>query len=483
MKRYIAILLFVVALPVAAAAQMRTSYFMEGSTFRTDMNPALAPTRGYISFPALGGLGVDVNSNFLSIQNMLYPTDDGLALFMHRDVDRNDFLKRLPRNNNLGISLSEQIFGVGHHTKRLFWSVGMNMKMNVDVNIPKSFFSLLTNLSQGSYSMQNMKLGVNAYMELYAGVAVPVNDFITVGGRLKGLWGMANASLDVTNTTVNINDEKVDAQLAAQMVGCVPMLREVVTPEGEIDLERFGQNGIDMRGLFQHMANVGVAVDLGAEVRLLDDNLRLSAAVTDLGFISWNKQSSLRGSVTGGMAYEGLVVRDITEGFEMNITQKELNIKVDDSNKGYTQRLNCQLNVGAEYAILDNRISFGLLSHTQFCSTFALSELTASVNFKPLNWISASVSHTFLNRNRPGVFGCALNFHPAGLNLFIGADFIDLKFASMTNSNGGRTLLPMRQRSTNLYFGFGFSLGRAKYSKAYKEDLAAGRIKSKPAKR
>ena len=30
------------------SAQMRTAYFMEGSYFRTDMNAALAPTRGYI---------------------------------------------------------------------------------------------------------------------------------------------------------------------------------------------------------------------------------------------------------------------------------------------------------------------------------------------------------------------------------------------------------------------------------------------------
>ena len=41
-----------------SSAQMRTSYFMEGSYFRTDMNAALAPTRGYIKVPFAGGLGV-----------------------------------------------------------------------------------------------------------------------------------------------------------------------------------------------------------------------------------------------------------------------------------------------------------------------------------------------------------------------------------------------------------------------------------------
>ena len=47
-------------------AQLRTSYFMEGTYFRTDMNPALTPTRGYLSLPVMGGFGMSLNNNFLS---------------------------------------------------------------------------------------------------------------------------------------------------------------------------------------------------------------------------------------------------------------------------------------------------------------------------------------------------------------------------------------------------------------------------------
>jgi hypothetical protein len=471
MKRYIAILLFVVALPIAAMAQVRTSYFMEGSTFRTDMNPALAPTRGYVNFPMLGGVSLGVNNNFLSIENMLYPTKEGLVTFMHKSVDRNDFLKRLPRNNTLQLSLSEQLVGFGAHTKRFFWSFGMNVRMDVSANIPKQFFSLVTSLGQGEYSMKNMSLGLNTYMETYLGAAIPIKEIATVGFRVKGLVGMVHASLDVNNTMINVTDESVSARLAGELRGCAPMAKALL-PEGEeVDVDEMLSN-IGKVGIGS-MTNGGVAFDLGAEVRLLDDHLRVSAAVTDLGFISWNKNATVSAKMGGAFAYNGF---DLQTG-EVDLNKEDITFEGVDSPKGYLQRMNCSINVGAEYTILNNRISFGLLSHTKFCQMFNYSELTASVNFKPLRWLTATVSHTLLNKNQPGVFGFALNLHPAGFNLFLGADFIDLKFAPMTAASGNRMLLPVRQRSVNLNMGLGFSLGRAKYSKAYKDDVAAGRVK------
>ena len=51
-----------------ANAQSRTSYFMEGSYFRSEFNPALAPTRGYLMIPGLSGLNLNVGTNFLCIR-------------------------------------------------------------------------------------------------------------------------------------------------------------------------------------------------------------------------------------------------------------------------------------------------------------------------------------------------------------------------------------------------------------------------------
>ena len=481
MKRYIAILILMLMLPTMAMSQVRTSYFMEGSTFRTDMNPALAPTRGYINFPMLGGLSLGLNNNFLSIDNMFYPTKDGLVTFLHKSVDRGDFLKRLPRNNALDLSLSEQIIGFGAHTKRFFWSFGLNLRANADVNIPKEFFSLVTDLGQGTYNMDKMHVGLNAYMEAYLGAAIPIKDIATVGFRVKGLFGFANLAFNVNNMGAVVSDDEVSARLSGELRGSCPMINTSLPVGQPVNMQElfnpnFSLNSID----FKQFGNGGIAVDLGAEVRLVDDHLRLSAAITDLGFISWNRAATVTGKMGTSFAYKGY---DFQKE-EVIANYENFEFVNAGTPKSYLQRLNCSLNVGAEYAILRNRISFGVLSHTKFCQTFAYSELTASVNFKPLNWITATLSHTFLNHNQPGIFGFALNLHPTGFNFFIGADFIDLKFGSATLPNdGGRLLLPVRQCSVNLNMGLGFSLGRAKYTKAYKDDVAAGRVKVKKGKK
>lgn len=482
MKRYIAILIFMVALPVAAASQVRTSYFMEGSTFRTDMNPALAPTRGYVNFPMLGGVSVGLNNNFFSLENMFYPTKGGqLVTFFHKDVDRNDFLRRMPRNNSMELSVSEQIIGFGAHTKRFFWSAGINLRANADINIPKQVFSLVTNLGQGSYDINGMHVGLNSYVEAYVGAAVPIKDFITVGMRIKGLFGVAHGTLRVNNMNLTVSDEAVSARLNGELSGNIPIVNSNLqegeeVPPGEIIDPDFSP----MNLLPEKFSNGGLAVDLGAEVRLLDDRLRVSAALVDLGFIRWGRASSVSGNLGGSFSYMGF---DFDEE-EIDTNKEDITfVSGASTKKGMTTRLNCSLNFGAEYTILDHRIGFGLLSHTKFCQSFAFTELTASVNFKPLDWLTATLSHTFLHRNQPGVIGFALNIHPKGFNLFLGADFIDFKYGSLSvGERGKRLLLPVRQRSMNLNVGLGFSLGRATYTKAYKDGVASGKIKAKKVK-
>lgn len=42
---------------------------MEGSTFRSQLNPAFAPLRGYVNIPVLGGVQVNASGN-LSVSDI-----------------------------------------------------------------------------------------------------------------------------------------------------------------------------------------------------------------------------------------------------------------------------------------------------------------------------------------------------------------------------------------------------------------------------
>lgn len=68
-----------------AVAQTPSAYFMEGSTFRSQLNPAFAPLRGYVNIPVLGGVQVNVSGN-LSVSDIFYPVNGSLVTLFDKNV-------------------------------------------------------------------------------------------------------------------------------------------------------------------------------------------------------------------------------------------------------------------------------------------------------------------------------------------------------------------------------------------------------------
>ena len=118
----------------------------------------------------------------------------------------------------------------------------------------------------------------------------------------------------------------------------------------------------------------GAAIDLGTEVRLLNNHLKISAAVTDLGFISWQPQTHINGEVDGNFYFNGfnLSTGEAETGAEI-VTD---NLVMPSNPTSYTTRLNFNINAGVEYNFLRNHFAVGLLSHTEFYNSTWLTELS-----------------------------------------------------------------------------------------------------------
>ena len=474
-NKIITIVVAVLGVFTTATAQMRTSYFMEGSYFRTDMNAALAPTRGYIKIPAIGGLGVDFGNNYFSVNNFLYKKNGGLYTFMNSEVSADEFLGKLANKGKLSVNLNMPILGFGSHTKKLFWSFGVNLRSNTEVTLSKDMFAVLKNLSNGYYDLGDTHISHRDYVEAALGFAIPMKDFMTFGFRVKGLVGIADASMKMDKMYLDINENVVRAELMGGIRGNCFALNGAYAPGAEFDVENLLQT--DVNKLMNGTKSWGLGLDLGFEFRLLDDHLKLSIGANDIGFIKWQSDSTVNADAKANFSYEGFNLSTGEAKFDGGF-----NAELTPSQGSYTTRLSCSLNAGAEYNILNNWIAFGLLSHTEFCQNFTRTELTASVNFRIMRWLSTSFSHTFLNGNQPGVLGWALNIHPTGFNLFLGADFIDTRFA-VYNQN---IPIPKMMTSANVYLGVGFNLGKAKYMRsmqkpAKKEKTVKTEKKSKKA--
>ena len=474
MKNLNKIVISLVALfaTISVSAQMRTAYFMEGSYFRTDMNAALAPTRGYIKVPVIGGVGVDFGNNYFSVNNLLYKRNGGLYTFMSDKVSANEFLGKLENKGKLSFNLNTSILGFGAHTKKLFWSFGLNLRSQTEVTLSKDMFSALKNLSNGHYDLGDTHISNREYLEASLGFAIPIKEFMTFGFRAKGLAGLLDASMKMDKMYIDINENSVSAELMGGIRGNCLALNGAYTPGANFSIEEILQT--DPTKLSNGIKSWGLGLDLGFEFRLLDDHLKISVGANDIGFIKWYSGSTVNADGSANFSYEGF-----------NLTTHEakagggFNAELTPSQGSYTTRLSASLNGGIEYNILNNWIAFGVLSHTEFCQNFTRTELTASVNFRIMRWLSTSFSHTFLNGNQPGVLGWALNIHPTGFNLFLGADFIDTRFAVYNQS----IPIPQYMTSANFYVGVGFNLGKAKYmrsmQKVVKEQKPAKEKKSK----
>ena len=152
---------------LAASAQIRTAYFMEGSYFRSDMNPALIPDRGYFTVPVISGLGMGINNNFLSVDNFIYSRDGETVTALDSRVGTSEFIDKLPKNGHFDFNANINLFSAGFSTRKMFWSFGANVRANVDMNVGKNLFYAMKNIGNGTYDLSSVSFDGSAYSEIH----------------------------------------------------------------------------------------------------------------------------------------------------------------------------------------------------------------------------------------------------------------------------------------------------------------------------
>jgi hypothetical protein len=203
----------------------------------------------------------------------------------------------------------------------------------------------------------------------------------------------------------------------------------------------------------------GAGVDFGATYNL-QDNLIVSAAILDFGFITWG--NSLKGYNNGtSFKFDGF--DDFAAGDVENSNNKSIGDQIDDitDDLGYmlgfyekaekgkrTTMLATTLNVGVEYIYPDYRqLSFGALSSTRFNGRYTWSEARLSANIEPLSWFNTALTCGFSNYGSS--LGWAFNFHPTGFNLYAGFDYMISKWSPQ--------FIPVSRPNLLANMGFGFT--------------------------
>lgn len=323
-SKIIGVFFMMLVCTLSANAQfLRTSYFMEGTHYRQQLNPALTPTKGYFNLPVIGAVNATVGSTSLGYQDIIDIIDDGDDFYT-----KPDFMNRLKDNNKLNVNFSTEILSAGWYKGKNFWSFNIGLRTDIGANLTKNMFTFLNemetveeNWRNSNYDISGQQLNINAYTEIGLGLSRQINSRLTVGARVKALLGIGNMELKLNRVAMSANlpsDQQINqwssesywnsmtpsqaAQAAQELKDKFNNYHANLTVGAELKssfkgLELQEEEGKDYVTDFDFdsgklgIAGYGFGIDLGASYKILD-NLTVSASVLDLGFISWSKSST-----------------------------------------------------------------------------------------------------------------------------------------------------------------------------------------------
>ena len=423
------------------AQELNSAYFTQDYKFRHDLNPAFGNDQGYISIPVLGNFNVKMQGNF-GVGDVLFQnpaTGKYDRTFLHPDVSTEQALDGFAKGKNrVSADVRIMLLSAGFKSFGGYSTIELNVRSSMGLYLPGSLIRFAKNMTNDVY---HFDFGARAlsFGEVAIGHSHQVNDNLRIGAKAKVLLGLARADLEVKNMEARftgneweLSSSKALAEVNMKKIQFVSD-REDTYKDGSrnehVDLGETDVDGIRPSGF-------GLGLDLGAEYRLeAVEGMKLSAALTDLGFIGWSNNNVLR-QKQGTFTFNGfhdVAVKD--EGAAPGTTMDEqsdsyadqisdfISLK-DEGDKGSkTTTLAATLNVGAEYQLPSCRqLTFGLLGQHHFAGQYSWTEGRLSANWAPLEWIDGGVNvalSTFC-----ASAGWILNIHPGGFNLFLGMDHI-----------------------------------------------------------
>lgn len=442
MKKIIT-LLFAFFLAGSSTAQNFSAYFMEGSLFRSRLNPAFAPRRGYVNIPVVGGVSISTGGN-LSVDRLFYPVDGALVTLASSAVSAQTALQGLESRNRLGTDARVDLFGIGAYRadRKTFWSFDLSARVNADMLAPYELFSFLK--QGGDVDVMGLGFASEGFLEAGFNYSFPIGEKLRIGARLKALMGIARARADFDHLRMTMDADRWQVNARGTLDVWAAGLD--LNTEAENGDDVYGVGDISLRPLAP--AGYGAAIDFGASYDILP-GLQASLAVNDLGFISWGAAYNQTGAMDKEMTFTGITI-DSEGTRQPDFNFNELKFRRREP-QGATHMLRASLLAGAEYNLWQHKVGFGLLYTVRFWEYQTLHRMTGSVNYRPVSWCGLTASYSVIG-NRGGTLGLAVNFCPKWIHFYLATDLLVARHTPQ--------FLPVGATEMNLTVGIGIPFGR-----------------------
>jgi hypothetical protein len=449
-KRSVILLFVLLTFQMTIHAQQSNSlYFLEQTPIQSQWNPALTPGRTYVG-AGISNFGISVRSD-LAYSDIFIPnsTTGKLDWFLNSSVDKEAWIGGLKSISNFGMSAQNDLLNLGFKIGDNFVSLHAGIYADANIGVPKDFFTffMLGMDEEASSTAYNLKdLSFNAFTYSKVGVGLSRKfDKLSVGVNLNYLIGMTNLQMGFDRFDVDAAETGWDIKTNGYLNLTGPdAIQLKYDDEGIFSGIENESSGMEKAFLPSSSPGKGFSVDLGASYKPLDF-LTVSASLVDLGSIKWKTDAISRAESNGTFHWDGSDLEEDGDNDPLTDLKDMVNFKKVDNVSAYKTKLTTKLNLSAEASILNDQVTFGILSQSRLAEDDKSQNFMFAANYKPGKIFQGSLTYSTLNGSMSSI-GAGMNLKLLFFNFFIAADYIPLKVTAQ--------YLPLNNSNFNLQTGF-----------------------------
>jgi hypothetical protein len=389
-----------------------------------------------VGIPMLSGIYMNFSNSAFKVNDFVRRSADD-SLYLDGD---NIISKMKDKHNFIATSTQLDILSFGFKVKKSYLGFAVTEKINSQFDYPKEMMEFIWKGNAATLGKETViQFGLNAthYREYSFNYSIIVKNKLSLGTKLKYLYGMENASCN--NSSVSLYTDPYSFS---------------ITAKSNININTSGleDNSFDNFSMSEYAfgrKNTGYAIDLGAGYQL-SKKVIVTASVLDIGKIKWNSHvvNYKSNSENGEFTYDGIDLNQFVSGSSADDVWQNLadtlttTFRINPSHDSYESKLPVQFYAGTNY-IINEKNSFGVLMHGQKFEQSLHTDYSCSFNKTVGKCFNFALSYSVINQ-------CYSNF---GLGLALKMGSSQVYFAS---DNIYGVIYPTRTQNANFRAGINF---------------------------
>lgn len=464
MKKFLFIFLI---LPLGVSAQYNlTLYHLHKTVPQANfLNPGLMPNGQInVGFPGLSNIHFSVSNSF-SAQDLIEKRNGEHILKLDQLPDA------LGKQNYLHQSLRADPLYLSFWARKNFFSLHLAARESFTFGYPREFAEYLIEGNGGdnlgtSVGIDDLIFKGTSWMEIGFGYGRSMlNNKLTIGAKIKYLYGGFNASIDRGSEGYLSTDPETFAitlnvdNLTLNTAGLSAMEVDLFTEEEDADADE----KMEIDEYLLNNENRGLALDIGGSFQLTPE-IKLHGSIIDLGSIKWKTAVKNYTFSNASYTFEGINIKEADDFGEALLDTLENIFDPEITEVAYKEGLSSKYYAGADFK-LGKKHTAGAMLYGQFIKGKMRSALNLHYNLQLGRVVNTVLSYNVMNRSA--------NNLGAGLSLNLGF----WQIYGVTD-NIFSLMYPSKARHVDFRFGMNMTFGRKRHERIL-EGNPASRKKAK----